>query len=216
MDSRIQPDKGADAAQQGLQRAEMQQAVERRRQSVEQQQQQQEGKAPEQKKLTPESLRLQLFEREERIQRRIEAIQNEALGVADDAREAVFHNPRLSLGGALAAGLAVGLMVGRPARPLWYANALKRAPKRYRGQLESWAKAAEREARKAARKGENAVHAVQMFAAGQEPPLAPMSDAPRKEKEGLIKGILLSAVTTALSSVAKRFVDDIMKGRAEA
>jgi len=217
MDSRIEPPKeGTPSAQVGLQRAEMDRAVERRQKAAEHVEKRDEQKQPAQKKLTPDDLRKQLFEREERIQRRIEAIQQETFGVADDARNAVFRNPRVSLGGALAAGLVVGLMVGRPVRPTWYAPALTHAPKRYRKQLEAWAQGAEREARKAARKGENALDAVRMFAAGHEPPLAPMSDAPKKQKEGIIQGLLISAVTTVLSSAAKGFVDDIMKGRAKA
>lgn len=207
---------GADAAQTGLQRAEMQRAVARRQEAVEQQQQHEDQKQPQQKKLTPDDLRKQLFEREERINRRIVAIQDEALGVADDAREAIFRNPVVSVGGALVAGLAAGLLVGRPKRSTWYDPALAHAPKRYRKRLKAWAMAAEAEARRAARRGENAFEAVRMFAAGHEPPLAPMSEAPKKQKEGIIQGILLSAVTTALSTAAKAFVDDVMKGRTKA
>ncbi|HYE58731.1 MAG TPA: hypothetical protein VD948_09505 [Rhodothermales bacterium] len=206
---------GTDAAQTGLQRAEMDRAVARRQEAVEQQQKREEKQQPPQKKLTPDELRKQLFEREERINRRLEALQNEAAGAADDAREAIFRNPVVSVSGALAAGLALGLLVGKPKRATWYDPALAYAPKKYRKRLEAWARAAEAEARRAVRKGENAVEAVRIFAAGHEPPLAPMSEAPKKQKEGIIQGILLSAFTTALSTAAKGFVDDIMKGRAK-
>ncbi len=63
-------------------------------------------------KPTANELRAALDARTEQIGRRVEAIQDEVARVPGEVRDAIKQNPLVSLGGSLAGGLLVGLLIG--------------------------------------------------------------------------------------------------------
>ena len=69
------------------------------------------------KKRTKEEVERELNLKRDQIGQRLAALQEEVATVAPSIRDAVFNHPLVSLGGALLAGLAVGLIFGGKKRP---------------------------------------------------------------------------------------------------
>ena len=64
------------------------------------------------KKLTKEAVEKELQLKENQIEQRISVLQQEVASVAPTIRDALFNHPLVSVGGALLAGLVVGLIAG--------------------------------------------------------------------------------------------------------
>ena len=147
------------------------------------------------------------------IQTRIDTIGGEVVGVGKDARDAIFHHPAVSIGGSLVAGLVVGLLVGTPRDKTRFDSAISHLPKSMRGSARVWAQAAEREVRRAGRKGEDVGGALRDFLTLNHPPVASEARVQEKQKKGIITGALLSILTTVLASAAKTAVENIVTGK---
>lgn len=147
------------------------------------------------------------------IQARIGAIEGEVVGLGTDARDAVFRNPAVSVAGALVGGLAVGLLFGTPRQKTRFDGAIAHLPRSMRGAAESWAEAAEREVRRAGRRGEDAGDALRRFFTLNHPPVASEARVQEKQKKGVITGALLSIAGTMLTAAAKSAVDNMVSGR---
>ncbi len=65
------------------------------------------------KKRTKEAVEKELQLKENQIEQRISALQEEVASVAPTIRDALFNHPLVSVGGALLAGLVVGLIFGK-------------------------------------------------------------------------------------------------------
>ena len=68
------------------------------------------------KKLTKEAVEKELQLKENQIEQRISVLQQEVASVAPTIRDALFNHPLVSIGGALLAGLVVGLIGGAKKR----------------------------------------------------------------------------------------------------
>ena len=64
------------------------------------------------KKRTKEDLARELDKKREQIEQRLASLQEEVTSVGPSIRKAVFKHPLVGVGGALLAGLVVGLLVG--------------------------------------------------------------------------------------------------------
>ncbi len=162
---------------------------------------------------TARAVRARLDAKTALIQTRIGAIEGEVVGVGKDARDAIFHNPIVSIGGSLVAGLLVGLIVGTPRDKTRFDGAISHLPKSMRGSARSWAQAAEREVRRAGKKGEDVGEALRDFLTLNHPPVASEARVQEKQKNGIITGALLSILTTALTAAAKTAVENVVKGK---
>ena len=69
------------------------------------------------KKRTRADLELALNEKKDQIEQRLASLQEEVTTVGPSIRKAVFEHPLVSVGGALLAGLVVGLIAGGKKRP---------------------------------------------------------------------------------------------------
>ena len=147
------------------------------------------------------------------IQSRIGAIEGEVVGLGTDARDAVFRNPAVSVAGALVGGLVVGLLVGKPTPKTRFDGAIAHLPRSMRSSAQAWAEAAEREVRRAGKRGEDAGDALRSFFTLNHPPVASEARVQEKQKKGIITGALLSILTTALTAAAKSAVDNVVSGR---
>lgn len=67
---------------------------------------------PVKKALTKDDVEQELQLKENQIEQRITALQEEVASVAPTLRDAIFNHPVVSVGGALLAGLVVGLIFG--------------------------------------------------------------------------------------------------------
>ena len=67
-------------------------------------------------RLSKQELEQRLNQQTEFIKRRLDALQTDVQDLGTNAREAVFSNPWLGIGGALASGLLVGLIFGGRSR----------------------------------------------------------------------------------------------------
>ncbi len=161
---------------------------------------------------TAAAVRARLEAKTALIQTRVSALEGEAVGAALDTRDAVFRNPAVSVGGSLVVGLLVGLLVGKPTPKTRFDSAIAHLPKSMRGSAEGWAQAAEREVRRATRKGEDAGDALRGFFNLNHPPVASEARVQEKQRKGIITGALLSILTTALTAAAKTAVENMVKG----
>ena len=167
------------------------------------------GEAP---KPSAAALRARLDRTTEDIQLRLDAIKQEVRTIPRDATRAVLDHPAIGLGAALAGGLVVGLLVGKPKRkasPL--DQALAYLPKAQRRHAERYAEAVEDEVRKALRKGHDAGEAVRGFLGRHAPPIV-VAEPEEKKERGLIAGALAGALTTALSFAFKTAVQAAIAG----
>ena len=74
-------------------------------------------KTKEKEQRTIADVERELKQKKDQIEQRLEALQEEVSTVGPSIRDAVFKHPLVSVGGALLAGLLVGLMAGGKKRP---------------------------------------------------------------------------------------------------
>lgn len=114
---------------------------------------------PNQSSITVEKERVEqeLLSRESQIKQGFSALQDEVTSVAPSIREAIFGHPLVSLGGALLAGVAVGLLFGgkKKTRESYGAGADHRAL------VDHYVSAIVEEAREHAARGQDIGDAVQ-------------------------------------------------------
>jgi len=156
------------------------------------------------KKPTTDELRQELDAQTVRIQQQVAAIKHEIAQVPDDAKKAVqkaiFQNPWVAVGGSLALGLFVGLVVGkRRVPPTTLSKTLAYVPSAQRHLAERYMDDLQRAARRAARRGENAADAVAAFVANHAPPVIVVEESATQDQPGLggaIGGILITLLST--------------------
>lgn len=156
------------------------------------------------KKLSPEDLRKELDAKSALMQMRVEAIKGELARVPDDAKKAVqkavFTNPWVALGGSLALGLVVGLLVGKKRVPQTaLSKALEYVPASQRHLAERYVHELQQHLRRAARKGEDAADAARDFVSRHAPPVIVSVEEPKASGGGLggaLGGILVTLLTT--------------------
>lgn len=176
------------------------------------------------KKLTPDELRHELDAKTALIQLRVEAIKGEIAQIPDDAKKAVqkavFQNPWVAVGGSLALGLIVGLLVGkRRVKPTALSKALAYVPSSQRHLAERYVDELQRAVRRATRRGENAADAVSAFVARHAPPVIVVEEQAPTNASGIggaIGGILVTLLSTAGKTAIQTAITAIAAKKAAA
>lgn len=146
------------------------------------------------------------------IQSRIGALEGEVIGIGTDARDAVFRNPAVSVAGSLVGGLVVGLLVGKPKPKTHFDAAIDHLPRSMQRTAEAWAEAAEREVRRAGKRGEDVGDAIARFFHRNPPPVTTDTRVQEKQKQGVITGALLSIVGTVATAAVRSAMQNLMSG----
>ncbi|HET6568564.1 MAG TPA: hypothetical protein VFG50_11420 [Rhodothermales bacterium] len=156
------------------------------------------------KVLDKQQVLAQLDARSEEITRRLDAIQQEVSTTGQSVRTAVSDNPLLSVSGAVAAGLLVGLLFGGS----------KKSPKRkggnaeqrYRALIDEYIQSIVEEADGAARSGKDSMKAVRR-ALRDRVPLIVYSNAGANPQRGFVGEGFDLAYKTALGFAVKFGID---------
>ncbi len=159
------------------------------------------GSEPPQRELTRAEIEDQLQGRHDAIKARLDAIEGEVMTTGEAIREAVVRSPWVAVGGAVAAGVVVGLMFGgrRSKRALKGRNA-------HHALVERYVETLVEDVRHAVSRGEDAGEAVEE-ALRDRTPLIVYSGREEGKSRGLIGQFVFMALQTALGFSMKAAAD---------
>lgn len=152
-------------------------------------------------KLTPDELKSEIAKKQQHIQMRLDSLQDEVLTLGDSAKRAVLDNPLVGVGGALAAGLLVGLIFGKR-KPF-------NAENRHRELVEHYLDAVADATQKAVVKGKQPGEAVRDALQDRTPLI--VYETP-ENKSGILYKTLDLLLTTAVGFAVKTGFDHLLKG----
>ncbi len=135
------------------------------------------------KTLTKEAVEKELQLKENQIEQRISTLQQEVASVAPTIRDALFNHPLVSVGGALLAGLVVGLIGGGKKRRNTASGVS------HRTLVDHYVDAVAEEARHRVVNGQDVDEAV-YAALKDRVPLIVYETPQTKEKQGLINSVV--------------------------
>jgi hypothetical protein len=153
--------------------------------------------------LTKNEVQAQLEAKANEIAGRLDAIQREVLSAPESVRNAIYKNPKAGVGGAIAAGLLVGLLVGG------------RKKKHKRGRtgssgddalMDSYIQALMADVRKHVKSGAGADEAIQKALKNRAPIIVHTSQA-QQEKSGFVRETFDLVFKTALGFAVKLGID---------
>lgn len=149
-------------------------------------------------KVTLDELRQELEQKESQMRLRISALQDEVMTMGPAVQKAVVQHPLVSVGGALVAGLAVGLLFGGSSKP-------KGASARRQALVEQYIDAIAEETRYAARRGKDAGDAISKALRSHTPLVVYEPQA--VPSHGFLRQTFELLLTTALGYAVKMGVD---------
>lgn len=155
---------------------------------------------------TKADVKAEMRTRSESMGRRMDALEDEVTGAGQSLMQALKRRPLVSLGGALLAGVAVGLLLGgsksRRAR-------LKSA---HASLVEDYVDALGKDVRRAVASGEEAGWAVRN-ALQDHVPLVIYQQGAEENSEGMLRSTFDLVAKTALSLFVRDFIDDYVMRR---
>ena len=137
----------------------------------------------------------------EKMNQRFDSLQGELTSTQDAARDALAHNPLLSIGGALAAGLVVGWLFGGSRR--------RRLKKRHRQLTGAYLDAVRDEVREAIGEGEDVESAVRGVLK-ERVPLVVYENRSSGGSNGFVKEMLEMVARTAVSLLARDVIENVI------
>ena len=137
----------------------------------------------------------------EKMNQRFDTLQGELASTQDAARDALVNNPLLSIGGALAAGLAVGWLFGGSRR--------RRLKKRHRQLTGAYLDAVRDEVRAAIGEGEDVESAVRGVLK-ERVPLVVYENRSNGGSSGFVKEMLEMVARTGVSLLARDVIENVI------
>jgi hypothetical protein len=137
----------------------------------------------------------------EKMNQRFDSLQGELTSTQDAARDALVNNPLLSIGGAVAAGLAVGWLFGGSRR--------RRLNKRHRELTGAYMDAVKDEVQAAIGKGEDVETAVRGVLK-ERVPLVVYENRTDNGSSGFLKEMLEMVARTAVSLLARDVIENVI------
>lgn len=151
--------------------------------------------------LTRSEIEAQLRQRSEQMMARLDALQGEVTTIGDALKEAVVRSPFVAVGGAIAAGWLVGLMLGgRRRKRQWTGR------KAHRALVEQYVEALVADVRHRVVRGAEAGEAVEK-ALKDRVPLIVVDSGERQGRRGLFGEFAIMALQTGLGFGMKAIAD---------
>lgn len=161
--------------------------------------------------LDKEQVRAQLEAKSEEINLRLDAIQNEVVTTGQSIRDAIFSHPLISVGGSIAAGLLVGLLVGGSKKGTGKRQKASGPEGVHKALIDEYINAIAEEVKRSARFGTKADDAVRKALRDRVPVIFYDAGQAREEqaKSGLLSDTFELAYKTALGFAVKMGIDFI-------
>jgi hypothetical protein len=135
------------------------------------------------------------------MNQQFDSLQGELSSTKDLVRETLAKNPMLSVGGAVAAGLAVGWLFGGSKR--------RRLRKKHRNLTGAYIDAVRDEVREAIGKGEDVEEAVQGVLK-ERVPLVVYDDRSSNASSGFVREMMEMVARTAISLLARDVIENVI------